>query len=106
MSEITTVILTTSMLEPGFDKKEGNGQSLDRINALLDGYGKAPLVDLTPSLERDKVAYCLTFGGSYGSFPEADFLDLMESFRWDEPDEVILVLHREISFPMIWKPTD
>jgi hypothetical protein len=38
--------------------------------------------------------------------PEADFLDLMESFRWDEPDEVILVLHREISFPMIWKPTD
>ena len=105
LSDITTVILTMAMLERGFDKKEGDGLSLDRINALLDGYGKAPLVDLTQSLERDKVACCLTFGGSFGTFPETDFLELMNSFQWDEPEEVVLILHREISFTMVWRPT-
>lgn len=106
MSEVTTVILTMAIREPGFDKVEGNGTSLDRVNQLLDNYGKAPLVDLTPCLERNKLPNCLTFGGSYGSFPEADFVNLIQSFEWEDPDSVVLILHREISYTAVWRPRD
>lgn len=105
MANVTSVVLTFSCIEPGFDRDTQSSLKLAKVNAFLAKLGHAPLSCITPHLAGDKVSQVEIFGGAYGLLPNDDFLDLVKSIDWDYPAEVVLTMHTEMNPLIVWQPT-
>ena len=105
MSVVTSVILSVSCAEDGFDpEKTIDRDKIDKINAFLVANGKMPLAFLTPHMGCGKHPQTMTFGGGYNHFPEDGFLDFIRALDFEYPENVVLVMQPEEGETFVWSP--
>lgn len=104
MSVVTSIILSVSASENGFDFDENETYQIDKINAFLRHRGKTDLHFLTPHMHNGKHPQTLTFGGGYNFFPEDDFLNFVSVMEWQSPENVILIIQPDQGRTLVWRP--
>ena len=107
MRKKTSVLLTMSSFEIGFDTRFGAADDLAMINALLARHNNPPLAEMTWHMQRCRRPQTFTFGGGYCGFPADEFVVLVENFEWLYPQNVVLVLQPGLGSVMtrVWRPT-
>lgn len=104
MSVVTSVILSMSCTENGFDVEENDTIQIDRINGFIRDHGKSDLHFLTPHMRNGKDPQTFTFGGGYNNFPNDEFLEFIQAIQWEHPENVVLVLQPEQGDTIVWRP--
>lgn len=106
MSRVTSIILTVSAAEPGFDVEDQEffTDKIDEINSFIRSHDLRNLNFLTPSMRTGKDPQTMTFGGGYNHFPDKKFLEFIEKFEWTCPENVVLVLQPEDGRTIVWRP--
>ena len=107
MSVVTSVILTMTAGEDGFDEEFNGGTTkLDALNETLADHGKMPLACLTDHMCRGKHPQTLTFGGGYNYFPTEAFTVAVQGIEWAYPENVVLIIQPEEGPTSVWRPID
>lgn len=104
MSVVTSVLLTMSVVEDGFDPDIGDTSRLDEVQKWLAEHGKAPLGHLTPYMPGGKHPQSETFGGGYNHFPIDDFREYILNFGWVSPENVVLVMQPDHGETIVVRP--
>jgi hypothetical protein len=105
MSVITSVILTVSCVEDGFDLDAKDSTQIDRINGFIQAHGHSDLQFLTVHMCGEKHPQTFTFGGGYNLFPEEDFLEFLDTIQWQCPENTVVVLQPESGDTIVWRPS-
>ena len=101
---MTSIILTVSCAEDGFNVVANDCAQIDGINGVIRGYGYSDLNFLTAHMCDWKHPQTLTFGGGYNLFPDDDFLKYMDTIEWQCPANAVLVLQPEWGDTIVWRP--
>lgn len=105
MSVVTSILLTVSSTESGFDPEVNDIGKICRINNFIRSHGKSDLHFLTPHMCNGKHPQTLTHGGGYNNFPNDAFINFVAGIDWDDPENVVLVLQPEEGATIVWRPS-
>lgn len=102
MSVVSGVTLQTSLSEKKADDEIP--PQIARINAWLTSRGKGELCEVSGHYGGRKHPQVLVFGGGFSCLDEDEFAKLVMAEKWEEPENVVLLINPEDGPTQIFQP--
>ena len=101
MSHVTSIVLTTSVMEA---RELGGEGAIEALNAWLEANGHAPMAEIAEHAGGTKMMECNVWAGAQNYLAVPAFVAACESAAWVEPENVCVAIHTHDHETIVHRP--